>query len=450
MAAEDAARADELFDQDDHAADVARTLISGDTLRRPPGCRALPHVVVCLVSAALLICGLTVRLSAPGARVQRRSGGVLSLEELSLTNSPSENLTYNTIFNRTLKECVSKNPWSQVAIGKCYDWLYGRDEYCRPRLPNGTCDQIANCLTEKPFDLDDPCAAACSFGHPELQQPVHVECAALFEKVLEFQRSCLEPDARSRAELAQKALEPYLAQCRSYRTTSTTTWIDGSLFCFALVVPWSYEVGLIEMQEKAKAGIFQCGDSAVYSDRTVEIGNIKTRKVQVNLHCPFNPYTRTVENTPVFIKLWRQVMEDGLWRYHDWTVKVDPDTVFSPLRLTHILNERSPALSGRRLNGAWINNCWHELHGPIEILSRNGVSTFNQSIERCPAWPLQEDNYFQHCMGIIQVAKLDSFNVLAEANCDRPYYWNCQGSFAAFHPFKSKSAWKHCWDVINR
>eukprot|EP00931_Biecheleriopsis_adriatica_P080706 TRINITY_DN5404_c0_g4_i2.p1 TRINITY_DN5404_c0_g4~~TRINITY_DN5404_c0_g4_i2.p1 ORF type:complete len:466 (+),score=67.26 TRINITY_DN5404_c0_g4_i2:58-1455(+) len=407
---------------------------------------------------ALFLCGLAGWVHMQKTRSTKmtsRDIGAASLEDEQLTSLITANLTYNTMFNKTLAACIDKNPWSQIEKGKCYDWIYGRDSYCRAQLMNGTnsgtCEQIVNCLQEKDFVIEDPCDVACSFGHEELQQPVHEECSAHFQKVLEWKRACLVHNASLQEQLAWDAVEPYIAKCRSYQTTSTTTWVDGSLFCFALVVPWSYELGLLQMHHSAKAGIFQCEDSAVYSDREVEIGsNVRSRVLKTNLNCPFNPSTRTVENTYVFKALWEKVMEDGFWRYHDWTVKVDPDTVFFPFRLKLMLTERSPALEGRKLSGVWINNCWHGLHGPIEIMSKNGIHTFNRSGHKCPAWPLQEDNYLENCMGVIQVPRLDAFNILAEKNCERPYYWTCQGSFAAFHPFKDTWAWKRCWDTVSR
>eukprot|EP00931_Biecheleriopsis_adriatica_P080704 TRINITY_DN5404_c0_g2_i4.p1 TRINITY_DN5404_c0_g2~~TRINITY_DN5404_c0_g2_i4.p1 ORF type:complete len:476 (+),score=85.86 TRINITY_DN5404_c0_g2_i4:44-1429(+) len=433
----------------------AHTALTDENLQHITGesVDALPKRVA--LGGVLLLCGLTVLVWAYApttlseTEMQRQSGEVSLLDEMQ----PQNDTTYNTIFNRTLAACIGKNPWSQIEVGKCYDWIFGRDGYCRAQLINGekrgTCEQIANCLQEKDFTLDNPCDAACSFGHEELQKPVHEECSAAFEKVLDAKRACLMPDAKAQEHAAWDSVEPYLAKCKSYRTTSTTTWVDGSLFCFALVVPWSYEPELMRSHHAAKAGIFQCEDSAVYSDREIVIGDTKTRVLKKDLHCPFNPSTGTAENTFVFKALWQKVMEDGMWRYHDWTVKADPDTVLFPFRLKLMLTEKTPALFGRKLKGTWVRNCWHGLHGPIEIMSKNAVSTFNESGYNCPAWPLQEDNYLENCMGVLQIPRLDAFNILAERNCERPYYWTCQGSFAAFHPFKEKDAWKKCWDTVS-
>lgn len=45
-------------------------------------------------------------------------------------------------------------------------------------------------------------------------------------------------------------------------------------------------------------------------------------------------------NTPVFLRMWRKMLDLGIWRQHDWIVKAEADTVFFPGRLQDLLYSR--------------------------------------------------------------------------------------------------------------
>merc|ERR1711972_1229851 len=78
--------------------------------------------------------------------------------------------------------------------------------------------------------------------------------------------------------------------------------------------------------------------------------------VQTWLQAPLGGEWHTRMNTPIFMKLWRQVIHDGMFRRTDWTVKVDADAVFLPGRLRAIL--LTPAHRGANDgNGMFSNNC---------------------------------------------------------------------------------------------
>jgi len=97
-----------------------------------------------------------------------------------------------------------------------------------------------------------------------------------------------------------------------------------SLFCFTTVLAGSPEEGLREFAEDKKAGVFACD------------GHVWVR---------WKSDTDTPGiNTNGLLFIWDELLFDGRYKSHDWTVKVEPDTVFFPDRLKNKLGafELSP------------------------------------------------------------------------------------------------------------
>merc|ERR1711933_467150 len=125
--------------------------------------------------------------------------------------------------------------------------------------------------------------------------------------------------------------------------------------------PSGYEKVLLQMQYQERTTIFSCDEHAVYSSKVLEVDvGLRTRAIDSDLRCREGGDSGTALNTGIFIALWKKVIGDGRFRFHDWTVKVDPDAVFFPERLR-------PHLLGRveGEDGTYINNCKYGLHGPI-------------------------------------------------------------------------------------
>merc|ERR1712061_40350 len=120
--------------------------------------------------------------------------------------------------------------------------------------------------------------------------------------------------------------------------TRTTAPLAESLFCFSLMLPWGYEPSLLRIQLKERMSIFDCDETAVYSNKVIHLGfNVETNVVDKNLHSPIGGEFHTALNTPIFIAVWKQLIKDGRFRYHGWTVKTDPDAVFLPSRLRRVI-----------------------------------------------------------------------------------------------------------------
>ncbi|CAJ1459958.1 unnamed protein product, partial [Effrenium voratum] len=127
-----------------------------------------------------------------------------------------------------------------------------------------------------------------------------------------------------------------------------------SVLCFAVMRPDSYEQGLIAWQYQQKANIFACDEWAVYSSREVEVveGKLQTAVVNSDLKCDVGGEFGTALNTEIFFKVWDKVFEDKRYLFHEYVVKVDPDTVFLVDRL-RVAVAQYPDQEG----GLYFNNC---------------------------------------------------------------------------------------------
>lgn len=229
---------------------------------------------------------------------------------------------------------------------------------------------------------------------------------------------------------------------RAAVTTTTMTKLP-SLFCFSVMVSWGYEPGLVRMQADERRSIFACDGSAVYSNAEMDFGSVTSRIVRgTDLHCekggPFN----TLLNTPVFKKVWEQVLADGLYKPYDWIVKADCDTVFFPARLRTMI--RGPALQNAQDGGGlFLNNCGFGLHGPLEVVSRTALETYKAGFQQCEE-PPQEDVFLQACMMKLGVKQVNQFTLLAEDHCRTANWQACQSEHVSFHPFKDAAAYRAC------
>jgi len=250
--------------------------------------------------------------------------------------------------------------------------------------------------------------------------------------------------------MRQEALEPTtttITTTVSTTTTVTTTHRGPTLYCFSVMVSWAYEPTLISMQANHKRSIFLCDGYDVYSDKVMHVGDkdhrLKTRRVHgTDLKCHKGGVFNTLLNTPVFIKVWEQVLNDGRFKKWDWTIKVDCDAVFLPERLVKMVE--GPALEGAQDGrGIFLNNCGFGLHGPIEVVSMQALLTYEDGYKDCPN-PPQEDVYLQACMNHLGVKQVNQFTLLSEDHCRTPNWEKCQSEHVSFHPFKSVKAYLAC------
>lgn len=204
----------------------------------------------------------------------------------------------------------------------------------------------------------------------------------------------------------------------------------ASLFCWMVVTPNTGEVALQDMQKEKKLGIFVCDRHKVYEGRSVAYVQEDDGEFAAN--------------SRVFLQIWQKVFDERLYRSQDWTVKVDPDTVWSPDRL----QGRLMRLGLHAGEVAYVKNT-HLVFGflgPIEIISRGAVDRLGIGYSKClsqtsgKAIP-EEDVFVQDCLEWLKVpAKVDE-DILQGSGQE----YDCwDHKYVAFHPFKDPGSWRRC------
>jgi hypothetical protein len=235
---------------------------------------------------------------------------------------------------------------------------------------------------------------------------------------------------------------------------------EETLFCFALMLPDSYEVGLIQTQLDARAGIFGCDAAAVYSNQSIKVSSevskvsLKTQIVPGSLHCELGGEYWTALNTEIFVRVWKKVVSGKAFAAHGWTVKADPDAVIIPRRL-RLRAGRSRFLSGRK-DKVYMNNCQFGLHGPVEMMSLGAMAAYRDGIDRCVEdlrdefSQYGEDVFLRECLQLLGVDKVEDFSMMKETHCD--WYGEvdqevlpCDKGRAAYHPLKTEEDWTKCF-----
>jgi hypothetical protein len=226
------------------------------------------------------------------------------------------------------------------------------------------------------------------------------------------------------------------------------------LFCWALMIPHTYEQHLLAWQFEESISLFGCDRFAVYSNMSIEVApGFFSLEVDSTLHCKKGGEFGTALNNDIFLTVWKEVFKNPDMRSSDWTVKVDPDCVFVPARLRLVLQSSGDPV---RPQGAYLNNCWRGMHGPIEVLSTSAVSTYVDGYPNCAEHFRQacsgdclwgEDMFMDQCLWhVLKVKRDDAFSLLVEDHCDPPVGWqSCEDQqFVAYHPFKNISGYKQC------
>lgn len=272
---------------------------------------------------------------------------------------------------------------------------------------------------------------------------------------------CALKGNKPRPVLAKLADERYVSgQPTQVRTAVplSVPQAGQSLFCFSLMLPYGYEPVLLGWQFEQGASIFACDEYAVYSNVTLTVApGLASQPVASSLACAKGGEFKTALNTDIFIAVWARVVSDGRFRFHDFTVKIDPDAVFMAQRLRGYVS-RHP----ERASGLYLNNCRRGMHGPVEVLSRRAVEVWWGGIPGCQAHfgqvcsgPCEwgEDMFMDQClMKVLGVERVDEPGLLLEENCDPPAGWqSCQSPAAAvFHPFKDIASYSACHFAAGR
>jgi len=130
------------------------------------------------------------------------------------------------------------------------------------------------------------------------------------------------------------------------------------------------------------------------------------------------PNTKLWVNTLLMVNVWEKVLESGHLANYDWTVKVDPTTIFLPIRLRKILENQKITDAGIYLeNCKWVR--WG-FHGSLMVLDKKAAVTLAQHAEGCLdelPWDKAEhshfiytgeDKFMQRCMDLHGVDRIPS------------------------------------------
>jgi len=258
---------------------------------------------------------------------------------------------------------------------------------------------------------------------------------------------------------------------------SDVTYSATNLFCFAFYTKDtgstkpSYELELLRTSLFLGAGIFGCEAYRVFSDVSTWLspGNVDTvmvEDVENNFHFAKRKDTGTWINSNMFIQTWKKIKEENMWSSKDWTVKVDADAVFLPMRLREKLGslEVTP-------KGIYLENCKFVkfgFFGNLEVISRQGFATFIANLDDCKKAlnylgreedygmePWGEDLFMQRCMDLNGVDRVSAWDVTTDGACEayRPENMKKNKKWkpdcavtttAAMHPFKKPKDYFSC------
>lgn len=235
----------------------------------------------------------------------------------------------------------------------------------------------------------------------------------------------------------------------------------ASMLCIEVILPYSYEVGLVAMQFNRSMSIFHCEKYAVYSSQQLILpGGLRVRKMNTTQMSELGGQWGTALNTNTFMALWRAVILDGDYLTVNWIIKVDPDTVWFPSRLKVLLHDHGYLNSSNiPADGMSLINCnlgFESLHGPLEIFSQNALRTLAVKSAACfdtliywgdAQWG--EDEWIDQCMfKDTHVKRVYEAKVLAEDHCNHwPGWRSCTADRVGFHPFKDIGQHIACYET---
>jgi len=232
-----------------------------------------------------------------------------------------------------------------------------------------------------------------------------------------------------------------------------------SLFCWILLRVGEQQ--LVKYQLMNGIGIFDCNEWAVMTEVTVALNrwvsygfpampawtpnsaDLATWAIG-NTQAPTGPEGNAL-NAFAFAAAWAAIRDSNRIPWHDWVVKVDPDTVWFPQRLR--LQIRDKILPyGNENNNIFVTNCkrWNTMQGPMEVLSRSAALKMLAQQLQCGSFDRwAEDQFLVNCLRRLGVNGWMEQNFLNDLYCDG--YSNCNDQWkVGFHPFKSVGAFDLC------
>lgn len=235
--------------------------------------------------------------------------------------------------------------------------------------------------------------------------------------------------------------------CKKLGPRTPGNWPSPSFFCWVLSRSFGDEAALVKMQLANKWGIFQCEESAVFSDTAWDIGFGRQTFPIGNLTAPRGQWGSWL-NTMVFSKAWHAIYKNGEYKNHDWVVKADPDTAF-------FIDRLKASLASMPLDEAWAidnSNTATKILGPLEILNRAAMEVYfannppslsgtDRAVCENPFMGASgEDGFLSGCLSRLGVKGAYRRHMLFQhipIECNK-------GKYVAFHPAKTPGEFARC------
>eukprot|EP00930_Biecheleria_cincta_P029074 TRINITY_DN20233_c0_g1_i2.p1 TRINITY_DN20233_c0_g1~~TRINITY_DN20233_c0_g1_i2.p1 ORF type:complete len:604 (+),score=90.84 TRINITY_DN20233_c0_g1_i2:45-1856(+) len=347
--------------------------------------------------------------------------------------------------------------------GHGFWWAWQKSDFYKLPAPAG-----ASMVTDLGvIQCDEPLHHHCQDEHKECCAPLHLDKTAKCAGGLVPVRQ---------AGFCNGSDDGKFTCCRS-NSVSKPKNLMPSVHCVMLFLAYSSEQDLLVYQHKRQAGIFQCDSHAIYSSQVIQLApGLVSRRIPHSMQAEIGGQFATVLNLGIFLALYRQLILDGDYLKTDWTIKVDPDTVFFPSRLRKSLSNYNFGLGDA---GIYLNNCPDGLHGPIEVFSQRSFLALAENAQKCyelmdnkpcdldcqakrlvcigncTDW-WGEDIWVDRCLDLYTNAKrMFSRHLLQEAHCVgteeySTHSWkSCKDPrTVAFHPFKAKDDWEECYRTV--
>lgn len=235
--------------------------------------------------------------------------------------------------------------------------------------------------------------------------------------------------------------------------------LGPKLFCVMVIRPDGYEPGLVREQIKKCVGAFSCDDFAVVSHERVMLSEEPLYVTRSFKGPPLPAVAGASFNSVNFKSFWETIREDGQFDQADWTIKVDPDSVFFPERL----QERLERSAFTPTNPTFFANCDEEskvspriggsfLYGPIEVISRGALDKFFAGFDSCDSGKTFEETFLMDCMkkfGVPLENRDLGLNLLRDdsVQCGGDTAGlPCASNSVVIHPFSGVEKWFKCWD----
>jgi len=216
-----------------------------------------------------------------------------------------------------------------------------------------------------------------------------------------------------------------------------------SLFCFSPVLAGDDASQLLVFQHRQGAGIFSCEEHAIYSTRPLQMApGVPCTIVDAKDSCGTGDDSVPCVDSSAFTEVWKKVVEEGRFRFHQWAVKVQPNAVFIAHRLRTVLaNVREPHA------GMYLNNCEGALRTPVTILSRIAAQVYALGYTQCMTG--EDDvvdgsvakgrdngeNFVHQCLTqVLKVAHITDSSLLSDPGC-QSNDMTCTSNYVAFYPY---------------